>query len=143
MSHSTKIKLFRIAVTGLYVLSLVMSLGALGFLIYDYSYEQCQNSHILADIDEHISNNQNKLDLLAKEAEDPDCLTCGVEGFDDRPIIENILSSLKQDKLEKSGFGLGTYMRDFGYKVIGFAILLTLVSTLLFIYLRRKLGNKE
>jgi hypothetical protein len=143
MNQSRVNKGFLIAVTGLYLLALIASLGAIGFLIYDYSYDQCQNSHILAGIDEDISNTEKKLDELNREAaEEPDCLWCGVEGVDMRPDFQVILNSLTEEKIERSSFNLGTYMQEFGYKVIGFAILLALVSTLLFIYLRRKLRKR-
>jgi hypothetical protein len=142
MNQSRVNKGFLIAVTGLYLLALIASLGAIGFLIYDYSYDQCQNSHILAGIDEDISNTEKTLDELNKEvAEDPDFYNEFKE-FDTRPDFQVILNGLTEEKVERSAFNLGTYMQEFGYKVMGFAILLALVSTLLFIHLRRKLRKR-
>lgn len=145
MNQSRVNKGFLIAVTGLYLLALIASLGAVGFLIYDYSYDQCQNSHILAGIDENITNKQRELDEYVAIANDPmECYWCdpGLEDLDPRPDVQNDLNSLTEEKVERSAFSLGTYMQEFGYKVIGFAILLALVSTLLFIYLRRKLRKR-
>jgi len=145
MSQSNVNKGFLIAVTGLYLLAVLASLGAIGFLIYDYSYDQRQNSHILVGMDEDIAKKQRELVEYEALANDPlECYWCdpGLEDLDPGPDIQNDLNALIQEKVERSAFNLGSYMQDFGYKVVGGVILLMLVSTLLFIYFRRKLRKR-